>query len=226
MSEPEQAERIEPLRVSGGFLLPQVEREQIERRRRAKERRMANLRPFEKGQSGNPAGRPQNAGLSVLEWLNLYVSEKPDGTSRYTLDDVENDYYDPDMPLSRRLAARMVLVAFQSGQTYSVDAKGNAVPGRLDPEPGRALTEILDRTIGKPTQTVLAGAAEPRDPQDVLAEMRALVDADPQVAAMLLATVSGQLPDSADIGRVRANDDYDDHSQSGDESDEQGEATM
>lgn len=139
---------------------------------------------------------------------------------------MQNDYYDPDMPLSRRLAARMVLVAFQPGQTYSVDRDGNAVPGRLDPEPGRALTEILDRTVGKPTQTVLAGAAEPRDPQEVLNEMRALVDADPQVAAMLLATVSGQLTESADSGRVdlTTNDDHDDPSQSGDEAHE-GEAT-
>jgi hypothetical protein len=195
------------------FLFPKVGEEEIERQRELLRTRMANLTPFRPGQSGNPNGRAKNAGMSLKEWLNALCDTDPDGTPRYAMEEIELIYRDPREPVTKRMAAKMLCTAMQTGITYSFDAEGNAYPGRMDPEPNKVLAEILDRTLGKATMTVAAGMAPPQDFGEAIAQLRTECERDPALKAAIMEMVVGELPaggaDStvASYGLARGDDD-------------------
>jgi hypothetical protein len=87
-------------------------------------RSLANLRPFAKGVSGNPAGRPKNAGRTIIEHLK--------DMAEITQGEIESIVADERNPAAMLIAARLWL---------------QAVVGE-----GDAIDVIFDRTLGEPVQ--------------------------------------------------------------------------
>lgn len=112
-------------------------------------KQLANLRPFVKGEpSGNPKGRPRTpAGLTLREWLNEMV-DKTETQIREILED-------PKASAAKIIAAQRVLNAMQDSAMYR---EKNGELFRVGDTPGPALDfdRIMDRTEGKPAQTVNA----------------------------------------------------------------------
>ena len=113
-----------------------------------------------KGVSGNPRGRP-NAGAAYREWLN-----QMEGWTEAEIRAVADD---PDEPASKRQAARSHLRALEDGRYHAVPLAAND------------LDRICDRTDGKPTQRVEVACVD-RDPEEVRAELAALLAANPGLA--------------------------------------------
>ena len=107
---------------------------------------LANLhpRPWQPGQSGNPAGRARG-GAYISEWLNALLIVDGDGRPRYTKADLERIVADDDAAPAMVIAARRILSAMRDGKLPR---------GGADPEPGRDFDRIADRIEGKPPQAV------------------------------------------------------------------------
>lgn len=80
---------------------------------------------FPPGVSGNPAGRPKNAGSSILEWVNALAES--------TMAQVKQALDDETAPMAKRIAAGRVLCAVAEGEDFD---------------------RLCDRTLGKPVQGV------------------------------------------------------------------------
>ncbi len=107
---------------------------------------LANLRPrpWQPGQSGNPAGRARG-GAYISEWLNALLIVDEDGRPRYTKADLERIVTDDDAAPAMVIAARRILSAMRDGKLPR---------GGADPEPGRDFDRIADRIEGKPAQAI------------------------------------------------------------------------
>jgi hypothetical protein len=81
---------------------------------------LANLRPFKPGMSGNPSGRPRNAGLSVLEWVNILAK-----VDHSTLMRVKRNRR---APWNKRAAATWMLRALSHGD---LDDLMDLIAGRI-----------------------------------------------------------------------------------------------
>jgi hypothetical protein len=90
---------------------------------------------FQPGQSGNPAGRPKNAGSSVREWVNQ-LAEMPLAEVRKV---AESETEAP----TKIMAAKQI-----------IDACSNATLESGMPIRGQAFDRICDRTDGKPKQSI------------------------------------------------------------------------
>lgn len=80
---------------------------------------LANLQPWQPGQSGNPRGRP-NAGASVIEWMNVMVE--------YNRFDLQAVIDDKEAPACKITAARRWLKAIDSAREdaeFVCDYSGN-----------------------------------------------------------------------------------------------------
>jgi len=98
---------------------------------------LANLKPYQPGQSGNPGGRPKGV---------VYPAEHMRGMTGMTVEEIQRIKDDPQEPASRRIAAGMYLDAFH----------GDTARARKD-----ATAELCDRTSGRPCQSLEVIAEKP-----------------------------------------------------------------
>lgn len=82
------------------------------------------------GQSGNPSGKPQPAGLTIRSWLN-WLADK----SEEYLEDVSEDRTEPT---SKRIAAKQLLDALGTKRIVA----------------GTSVDRVCDQTAGKPVQAI------------------------------------------------------------------------
>ena len=134
---------------------------------------LANLRPrpWQPGQSGNPAGRARS-GAYISECLNALLIMDRDGRPKHTKADLERIVADDDAAPAMVIAARRILSAMRDGKLPR---------GGADPEPGRDFDRIADRIDGKPAQHIMVEAPPQRTPDEILAEIRAFEAEHPEL---------------------------------------------
>lgn len=143
---------------------------------------LANLRPpWQQGQSGNRKGRP-NTGGSLIEYIHELGSESEPGIAKYPLEELEAISADHRCSHTKAMAAQLLFLARTPGFHEKSGKPYCAVLVEM----------ILDRTVGKPVQSVHVHRTETRSP--------AAIGAD--VAAMLAELITG---DPAMLGQAMAN---------------------
>ena len=131
-----------------------------------------------KGHSGNPAGRP-SAGAAVLEWLNV-MAEWP-------LAKIESITKDADAPASKVMAARRLLDACSEYRSTS----GMPIAG---PDFDR----IMDRTEGKPKQSMDVKVDASLEQKNATQEAMKKILSDPEAFAAAEALAAKlDVPESA-----------------------------
>ena len=147
---------------------------------------LANLRPrpWQPGQSGNPAGRARG-GAYISECLNALLIVDGDGRPRHTKADLERIVADDDAAPAMVIAARRILSAMRDGKLPR---------GGADPEPGRDFDRIADRTEGKPTVTIKQEAPPALTPEEAIAKLRAFEAAHPEFMQQLQQAQQRALP--------------------------------
>lgn len=142
------------------------------------------LRPWPKGVSGNPRGRPK-LGLTIIEHYNAIG----DAMERSTMTVADLDtIIETDPNGNRRIAASSYKRAMGTGYHNATPLAAND------------LDRIMDRTAGKPTQRLEIAQDEP-DPAQMLAQMRAILSRRPDLAkrvaeALPLQVVADVLPEA------------------------------
>ena len=120
------------------------------------------------GQSGNPKGRPA-IGASIRNWLNVLAEENEDGSAKYTMADIRAIAEAPEdskkFSATKRAAARQLI---EIATKYGKDAR-------------EALSLILDRTEGRPAQSIHMHGHLTADPaveltEDTLQRIRQAAD--------------------------------------------------
>ena len=104
-------------------------------------KRLANLKPFKKGQSGNPAGRPPGS-VSVKAELQKLVNIMLKNEHNPLSDEVE-----AEMPVGRKIALNLAVDAAE-GNPFSI----NRVMEYLDGKPHQTSTTELTGKDGGPVQ--------------------------------------------------------------------------
>lgn len=138
-----------------------------------------------KGQSGNPAGRPQRIGLTIVEAMNFFQSK--------TTEELELIQNNPRESVVRRMAAARLLGAGERGRD-----------GREE------FSEVMDRSVGRPSQALeLSGPGGGPIVSQVQASMT-LVDATQVYQAHLAALRAGQVVQieapATDVEPIKADD--------------------
>jgi hypothetical protein len=147
--------------------------------------------PFKPGESGNPGGS-RRAGDTVLAHINALVADES-----LTEDKLKQLADAPNTGIARRMAARRILSALRDGEKWAIDRSGNAYPAGSDGEPGKDFDRIMDRTVGKPIQSVQHIQAAPRTIEQAMADLEKLLDANPDLHKLLsqqLGQLFDQLP--------------------------------
>lgn len=125
---------------------------------------LSNLRPpWQPGESGNAAGR-KPAGQSILEWINEHASN--------TEAEIKAIANDTSQPIYVRMAAEAMLGAARKWWTK----------GKRDA--GDDFDRILDRTIGKPVQSLVVERVQPDDPVVLEQQLRGMLERSPELAAL------------------------------------------
>jgi len=174
------------------YLLPEVGAEDAARRAERAAASRANLKRFQPGESGNPAGR-RSGGAYVTEWINAFLITDDEGRPRYTLADLRAIVEDPNEAPARILAARRILSACRDGEKWVIDRKGKAHRGGTDSEPGRDFDRIADRLEGKPVASVNVHSTSDEPVGELIDELRGLIESHPVLGLVLGDT----LPDLA-----------------------------
>ncbi len=126
---------------------------------------LANLRPpWQAGQSGNRAGRP-NTGGSLIEYIHELGSEAEPGIAKYPLEELEAISADHRVSHTKAMAAQLLFLA----RTPGFHEKSGK------PYCAMLVEMILDRTVGKPVQAVVVHKTEIRPPAAIDADMAELV---------------------------------------------------
>ena len=121
---------------------------------------LANLRPWQPGESGNPGGRPKGV---------VYPVEYLKSMGDMTQEELEAIRDDPAQSINRRAAAEMAL--------QSVDTEATRKDRR------EAFSEIADRTTGRAHQHQTLSVDTTPNPQLVLDQVKQQLgtDAPPQL---------------------------------------------
>ncbi len=106
---------------------------------------LANLKPhrFRKGHDPSRRIGARSAGATIREWWNILCEEDDDGNALYDDDELRRIADDPKDSHTKRLAAREILQAHEEGLTKFGKRLGSD-----------SLDRIMDRTEGKPVQTL------------------------------------------------------------------------
>src|SRR5687767_14535299 len=70
---------------------------------------------YQPGQSGNPAGRPPNAGLTLKEWVNQFAAQE------LTERQIRKIARDPDASWTKRAAAERILRTIEQGSLADME---------------------------------------------------------------------------------------------------------
>ena len=148
---------------------------------------LANLRPpWQPGQSGNRAGRP-NTGGSLIEYIHELGSESEPGIAKYPLEELEAIGADHRVSHTKAMAAQLLFLA----RTPGFHEKSGK------PYCAMLVDMILDRTVGKPVQAVVVHKTEARPPAAIGADaatiMARLATANP---ALLGEVIANMAPDA------------------------------
>lgn len=121
--------------------------------------------------------RQRNIGESILQALAILGAEVGDsGEAWYTVEELRVIAQDPSAAHARSMAAALILRA----RSIRVSDSGDVLPNK-------SLGELLDRTIGKPKQSVSVEKRETRTVAIVQAELRDLLASDPALALRIIA---------------------------------------
>ena len=122
---------------------------------------LANLRPpWQAGQSGNRAGRP-NTGGSLIEYIHELGSESEPGIAKYPLEELKAIGADHRVSHTKAMAAQLLFLA----RTPGFHEKSGK------PYCAMLVELILDRTVGKPVQSVHVHKTEHRPPAEIRADL-------------------------------------------------------
>lgn len=176
-----------------GYLLPDVGDALDEERAAARDRSLANLRPFQPGESGNREGR-KAAGATLREWVNAMLDEHGDGDGHYDQDELERIQRDRKAQPAKRAAAGLVLAAMQDPRLMAWDKDANQGQGGYvlvgwAEGPGKAFDRICQWTEGKPMQRVQVETPDKQSPAEALQTVVAIMLAKPQLLDRLVQMV-------------------------------------
>ena len=106
---------------------------------------LANLKPhrFRKGHDPRRRVGARSAGATIREWWNILCEEDEDGRALYDDDELRRIADDPKESHPKRFAAKEILQAQEEGLTKFGKRLGSD-----------SLDRIMDRTEGKPVQTL------------------------------------------------------------------------
>lgn len=141
---------------------------------------LANLRPWRRGQSGNPNGRCPGV-VYVSEFISSMLAVADNGTPACTKADLEKVVEDDSEPPAKVIAARRVLSAMRTGDRWVQDRDGQLFPTSDNAEPGRDFDRICDRTEGKPTQRVQVEHKPAATPEEARGRMLEIFKRQPGV---------------------------------------------
>lgn len=163
-------------------------------RREKRARSMANLRMFAPGQSGNPAGR-KPGGAFVEEALSSLLSVNADGSPHYSEEEIRAMAMDANTPPAWKAAAHRVLLVIRDPSKFIKDRRGNVRYAGADPECGKAFAQIMDRLVGKPVQTVHATHQTIKSPEQIHAEIVAMLSKSPAMVRLMEQFLSRRSPE-------------------------------
>ena len=145
---------IKKVRVKRKIVEPCAPSFRVPSQPKIKAERIERLRPhmWKPGQSGNPKGRPGNAGASIIQWLNAMAD--------WEVEDIEHLVARRSgVPYAKRVAAFRMLAALSS-----------------EKDAGPEFDRICDRTNGRPTQTVTMSMTADDVPNLTDEELAAIVN--------------------------------------------------
>jgi hypothetical protein len=141
--------------------------------RKANAGRPENLKPFPPGVSGNPAGRPRNAGASFKEWCNILnaanasdaelrriAKHDPEPARRAAalwlirLSEVPDLAEFEEFLLGKKTLAQLREEGKDTSMLKKAKISSKGVEIELHDRSGEAIDRIADRTDGKPSQAV------------------------------------------------------------------------
>ena len=117
-------------------------------RRGTHPRSLANLNPWQPGQTGNPNGRRKGI-VYAAEWMNAMTD--------WPVEKVQAVLDDPDTPITKKTAARQLLKAVGVNPDKAIP-----VPMTHKDE-GDSADRVMDRTEGKPIQKTQVLIHDDRD---------------------------------------------------------------
>lgn len=169
------------------YLISEVGEAEAERRRLARERSLANLKPWQRGQSG---GGRRASGAYVKEAVNAMMIVDENG-ARYSLDQIRQIAESPESGPAYVMAAWRILTACRDPAKWVIDEEGETYYAGSDPEPGRAFEQIADRLEGKPATTLHVTRTDAAaHPDDLRRELLQHMISRPGLVRFLLEQVS------------------------------------
>ena len=132
--------------------------------KRAKQ--LAAIKPhsWQPGQSGNPNGR-KTLGACLNECVNSMRGK--------TYTEVQRIAKDKDEPIERRGAAKRVMGLLKDGYHGHIPLAGND------------FDRIMDRTVGKPVQSLLVQHSQSDDADALTEQIRQMLARDPELCRVL-----------------------------------------
>ncbi len=127
--------------------------------------------PFRKGFDPRRRVGSPSLGRQITSYWNLLGEEDDDGNARYSESDLKAIIKSPKSSHAKVIAAQDLLRA---------RADGYDKIGRI-PKAADSINRIMDRTDGKPVQSVVVARVDVRDPEQLRAELMDLMEQNPEV---------------------------------------------
>ena len=114
-------------------------------------------------------------GRRITAYMNSLAEENEDGTAKNTEADIRAISKDKKAPAAKRVAAQELLRAMREGY----DKQGRY------PQAADSIDRLMDRTDGKPVQRVVVAQVDTRDPNQLKAELLAMIEQRPELRKFL-----------------------------------------